>query len=87
MNEPRTVSIRELRQNPTDAINEAMDGHIVTITRNNRPVADIVPHTKRSGATPEEIARIVRMTPGVGDWMSDLRAQREELADDPWDSE
>ncbi|GAB3799170.1 hypothetical protein GCM10028798_12160 [Humibacter antri] len=82
----RTVSIRELRQNPTDAINEVESGHVVTITRNHRAVADIVPHTPRRGATPAEIDRLIHPDQGVGDWARDLKDSRAEVTEDPWES-
>ncbi|MCL2787981.1 MAG: type II toxin-antitoxin system prevent-host-death family antitoxin [Micrococcales bacterium] len=39
----KTVAIRELRQNPAEAIRSARDGEVVLVTDRNRPVAQLIP--------------------------------------------
>lgn len=79
-----TISVGALRQNPTQAINEVLDGGVVVVTLHNRPVADIVPHRKRSGATLEDLRRMYdrpRQDTGLRELLRELRAEPER---DPW---
>jgi prevent-host-death family protein len=43
------VSIREAKNRLTEIAREAEKGATITVTRNGRPVFDIVPHRKRGG--------------------------------------
>ena len=81
----RELSLRELRQNPTDAIDAVEDGEVVVITRRNRPVADLVPHRRRSGATPLEFRALIERTPIDLQWEQELLRQRAEESRDVWD--
>lgn len=80
----RTLSLRELRQNPTDAIDAVEDGEVVVITRHGRPIADLVPHARRTGATLVAVAEMLGRTEVDPDWASELRASRSKPARDVW---
>jgi prevent-host-death family protein len=43
------VSIRDAKNHLTELARQAEKGATITVTRNGRPVFDIVPHRKRSG--------------------------------------
>ncbi|MBP1844690.1 prevent-host-death family protein [Rhizobium petrolearium] len=45
----KTVSIREAKNRLTELAREVEQGETVTVTRNGKPVFDIVPHRKRGG--------------------------------------
>ncbi len=60
----KTISLAELRQNPTQAIDEVETGKTYLVTRHRRPVAKLVPITDNSAlqivpaATPRQRPRI-----------------------------
>lgn len=39
----RTITVAELRQNPTSALNEVADGGTLVVTKHRRPVAKLIP--------------------------------------------
>ncbi|WP_440411531.1 type II toxin-antitoxin system Phd/YefM family antitoxin [Neorhizobium petrolearium] len=45
----KTVSIRDAKNRLTELAREVEQGETVTVTRNGKPVFDIVPHRKRGG--------------------------------------
>ncbi|MGK6312404.1 type II toxin-antitoxin system Phd/YefM family antitoxin [Neorhizobium sp. DT-125] len=45
----KTVSIREAKNRLTELAREVEQGEVVTVTRNGKPVFDLVPHKKRGG--------------------------------------
>lgn len=45
----KTVSIRDAKNRLTELAREVEKGATVVVTRNGRPVFDIVPHKKRGG--------------------------------------
>ena len=45
----KTVSIRDAKNRLTELAREVEGGETITVTRNGRPVFDIVPHHKRGG--------------------------------------
>lgn len=80
----RELTLRELRQNPTSAIDAVENGEVVVITRRNRPVADLVPHRRRAGATPTEFAALLDSATPDPDWAQELVLQRSEEFRSPW---
>lgn len=44
----RTISIRRLRNHTADVIAPVEAGERIVLTRNGRPIADVVPHVERS---------------------------------------
>ena len=45
----KSVSIRDAKNRLTELAREVEDGETVVITRNGKPVADLVPHRRRGG--------------------------------------
>lgn len=48
----RTISVGELRQNPTRMLNEVEAGEVYAVTRHNREIARITPTTSSTAAVP-----------------------------------
>ncbi|ALJ22012.1 hypothetical protein AOA12_19790 [Microbacterium sp. No. 7] len=79
-----TISVGELRQNPTRALDEVSDGATVVVMRHNRPIADLVPHRPASGVSGAEAMARVRAIAIDEGWLDELRAAREAPERDPW---
>ena len=45
----KTVSIRDAKNRLTELAREVEEGEVIVVTRNGRPVFDLVPHRKRGG--------------------------------------
>jgi prevent-host-death family protein len=45
----KTVSIRDAKNRLTELAREVEDGETITVTRNGKPVFDLVPHMPRRG--------------------------------------
>ncbi|TCL74792.1 type II toxin-antitoxin system prevent-host-death family antitoxin [Rhizobium sp. BK251] len=45
----KTVSIRDAKNRLTELAREVENGETIVITRNGRPILDLVPHQKRGG--------------------------------------
>ncbi|EJC67441.1 prevent-host-death family protein [Rhizobium leguminosarum bv. viciae WSM1455] len=45
----KTVSIRDAKNRLTELAREVEEGETIVVTRNGRPVFDLVPHRKRGG--------------------------------------
>lgn len=45
----KTVSIRDAKNRLTELAREVEQGETVVVTRNGRPIFDLVPHRKRGG--------------------------------------
>lgn len=74
-----------LRQNPTQALDEAERGETYIVTRHNREVARLVPPEPAATVTPEQFRALLRATPLAKDWAAELReAAPVRDGDDPW---
>jgi prevent-host-death family protein len=51
-----TVSIREAKNRLTELARQVESGETIVVTRNGRPVFDLVPHRSRTGLRIEAIA-------------------------------
>jgi prevent-host-death family protein len=56
----KTVSIRDAKNRLTELAREVEDGETVVVTRNGRPVLDLVPHQTRKGLRFEAIEKFKR---------------------------
>jgi prevent-host-death family protein len=56
----KTVSIRDAKNHLTELAREVEQGKTVVITRNGRPVLDLVPHRTRKGLRFEAIDKFKR---------------------------
>jgi prevent-host-death family protein len=81
-----TISIGQLRQNPTQMIRDVVAGAIYTVTDRGRPVADVVPHRSPqwvSGASVDVFLRQLGPEPA---WQGELARLRDDVVvADPWE--
>jgi antitoxin (DNA-binding transcriptional repressor) of toxin-antitoxin stability system len=85
-----TVSIAELRQNPTPAFDAVEAGNTVIVTRYRKEIGRIVPPRRRRPVSGEEVMAVMRATPLLPDdtWAADLAADRAAFDAqwrDPWE--
>jgi len=59
------IGVRELRNQTADVIERVRSGESVTLTVNRRPVADIVPHSRRPQAMPAAEVLAIRESHGA----------------------
>jgi prevent-host-death family protein len=81
----QTISIGQLRQNPTAMIRDVRAGASYTVTDHGEPVADVVPHrTGRITRWGDASAVLAAMGPDER-WAEELRRNRAEPElTDPW---
>jgi prevent-host-death family protein len=63
MGEPRTVTIRDLRNRGGEILAEVSRGEAVIVTRDGEPIAEIRPLPRRGPTTDELIARRRHLPP------------------------
>lgn len=87
------IAQRELRNNNADILNRVEAGETFVVTRNGVAVADVVPHSERTGPPmfPETKDLTARQTTGRPAldreaWVRDIRGADDHLDDDPLDS-
>jgi prevent-host-death family protein len=54
--EMKTVSIRDAKNRLTELARTVERGETIVVTRNGRPILDLVPHTRRRGLDLEALA-------------------------------
>ena len=87
---PRTISVGQLRQNPTQMIRDVRAGEVYVLTDRGVPVADIAPHRALRGVPSEtaaaalrELAREFGPDPA---WVAHVEAFRDDFElRDPWE--
>lgn len=81
----KTVSVANLRQNPTQALAEVEQGATYIVTRHNREIARLIPPAPTATVTPDDFQALLRATPLPTGWAEELK---ESAADfdikDPW---
>jgi prevent-host-death family protein len=82
---PRSVSVRDLRNNTAEVVAAVQTGETLTLTVNRTPVADIVPHVeRRSPWVPAAVLRrMLAEAPADPGLMRDIAEVRSALVDDP----
>lgn len=90
----KTVSVGELRQNPTAAFDAVEQGESLIVTRHARPFAQLVPlrASRQRGPSGADLAEWVSSAPfepvDFSAWQAELAADRAvidaELPQDPW---
>lgn len=84
---PKTIAQRELRNDNAEIMRRVEAGESFVITRNGKPIADLVPHARqprRKGYTLREQRDFFRTQPriDVGQWYADRAADDEIFGDD-----
>lgn len=86
MAEAKTISIGQLRQNPTAMIREVRAGATYTLTDHGEPVADIVPHRGRRWLSGREASEILSAIGPDPEWADEIDKHRHEFEiEDPWE--
>ena len=80
-----TISIGQLRQNPTEMIRDVKRGATYTLTDRGQPVADIAPHRPARWRTGREVGAVLAQLGPDPLWSDEARRLRadDELRD-PW---
>lgn len=86
----KTISVGQLRQNPTQMIRDVRAGCVYVLTDQGVPVADIAPHREFRGVPTEKIAAVLKEL--ATEFGPDIEWQQivEDLRDtsplrDPWE--
>lgn len=81
----KTISMGELRQNPTRMLREVKAGATYTVTDHGEPVAEITPHRRQRWIPSEEVQELLLALGPDSDWAEELAEGRSvEEARDPW---
>ncbi len=82
--EERSITVGQLRQNPTRMLSDVQEGETYTITNHGRPIADVVPH-RESAWVPVDAVRELLAAPVEPTWAAELQEQRrDDDLRDPW---
>lgn len=84
----KVITVGQLRQNPTRALDEVAEGETYVVTRHRREVARLVPPARRRPVAAAEVVDALRRTPLRRGWADDLAADRAavDAEPDPWNS-
>lgn len=84
----KTITVAQLRQNPTAALDDVERGETYVVTRHRREIARLVPPAGRRAVTDKDFQRLLDETPLTSDWAGEIAEQRADLDDrpDPWES-
>lgn len=82
--EDHSITVGQLRQNPTRMLADVQDGERYVVTSHGHPIADVVPHVESPWLPVETVAPLLRRS-GDEEWALELEAQRaEQDLRDPW---
>lgn len=78
-----TVNIKDAKNRLNELVRKSEKGEIVTITRNGEPVADLVPHKKKSGGLNFKALAAYKRKHGITRFFGDIPPDFDEpLAED-----
>lgn len=81
----KTISIGELRQNPTRMLREVKAGATYTVTDHGEPVAEITARRQPRWVSSEEVDLLLRELGADDAWAREIAADRAEVdIADPW---
>ncbi len=82
-----TISVGELRQNPTRMLREVKAGATYVITDHGEPVAEIAPKREQRWVPVAEVDALLHALGADNAWAREIAAARAaEGIDDPWES-
>lgn len=83
---PNTISVGELRQNPTRMLREVKAGAVYVVTDHGEPVAEIAPRRATRWLASAEVDALLRELGADDVWAREIAAARaDEGARDPWE--
>lgn len=82
----KTISVGDLRQNPTAALDAVEHGETYSVTRHRREIARLVPPPARRPVTPDDLSAMIARTPVDAEWATQIAIERTDLEDErnPW---
>lgn len=84
LTDDHSITVGQLRQNPTQMLADVQDGERYVVTSHGRPIADVVPHVESGWVPVDRVARLLERS-GDDDWARELQADRDEHdLRDPW---
>lgn len=82
-----TISVGELRQNPTRMLREVKAGATYVITDHGEPVAEVAPRREQRWVPAAEVDALLRELKGDDVWAQEIADARAAEGDvDPWES-
>lgn len=82
----RTISIGELRKNPTQMLRDVKAGATYTITDHGEPVAEVTPRRHDTWTRSEDVDALLRELGADDEWLDEISDERAAvIATDPWD--
>ncbi|MFP5022166.1 type II toxin-antitoxin system Phd/YefM family antitoxin [Pseudonocardia phyllosphaerae] len=83
----RTISIGELRQNPTRMLREVREGATYTITDHGEPIAEVAAHRRPRWVPGDEVDSLLRELGADEAWAREIAVDRAAVeAPDPWEA-
>lgn len=82
----KTISVGQLRQNPSEALANVERGETYLVTRHRREICRLVPPPTTREVSPSEFLEALRFTPVDPGWAEELSATRSDFDGnpDPW---
>lgn len=77
----KTISVGDLRQNPTAALDAVAHGETYSVTRHRREIAQLVPPRTRRATTAADLRRTLAETPVDAAWEQEITIERSDLDD------
>lgn len=83
----KTISVGDLRQNPTAALDDVEHGETYSVTRHRREIARLIPPARRTPTRASDFLDAIRRTPIDAAWSEDIVVERSDFDDDrdAWD--
>ncbi|WP_046013439.1 type II toxin-antitoxin system Phd/YefM family antitoxin [Microbacterium sp. SA39] len=83
----KTISVGDLRQNPTSALDDVEHGETYSVTRHRREIARLVPPPRRRPTRADDLRRAISRTPVDASWAQEVAVERSDFDDDrdAWD--
>lgn len=82
----QTISVGQLRQNPTRMLREVRAGAIYTVTDHGEPIAEIIPRRQQRWIPGSDVDALLRDLGADEAWAREIDADRDAVeAPDPWD--
>lgn len=78
----KTISVGDLRQNPTSALDDVEHGETYSVTRHRREIARLVPPPRRQTVRAADFWRAISSTPVDALWAEEIAAERSDFDDD-----
>lgn len=84
----KTISVGELRQNPTKMLRDVKAGATYVVTDHGEPVAEVTPRRGQRWVPATDIDAVLRALGADDEWAREIDdARRAEDALDPWDGD